>query len=123
VGRREDDIGRDEAPSVGGDLRSLAGQADRYRRDPDRDPPADERRRDRVVGAQDPDEGILAGSGLEMEVGVGQWIRESAEELALDRGGTSDLAAWSDWLRCIEQVKGIDPSARRSFRPAPSSRP
>jgi ATP-dependent Clp protease ATP-binding subunit ClpA len=29
-------------------------------------------------------------------------------------GGTSDPAAWYDWLRCIEQVKGIEPSARPS---------
>ena len=46
-----------------------------------------------------------------------------ADFTILPDGGTSDLAAWSDSLRCIEQVKGIDPSARRSFRPPPSSRP
>lgn len=45
----EDDIGRNEAPPVPGDLGALAGEAHERRAHPDPDPPADERRRHRAA--------------------------------------------------------------------------
>jgi ATP-dependent Clp protease ATP-binding subunit ClpA len=34
-----------------------------------------------------------------------------ADITILTDGGTSDPAAWYDWLRCIEQVKGLEPGS------------
>jgi len=87
---RLDDIGRDEAPVMAGDLGALAGDPDGDRRDADRDPPPDERGRDRVVDAGGPDERIPADPGLEVEVGVGQRIRERVQEPPLDRPTVAD---------------------------------
>jgi hypothetical protein len=67
------------------------------------DPPADERRRDRVVDPVDPDEGVLAGPRLELVVGVGsrlgQWCQErelGGEPLGDPAAEPPDVAAIGD---------------------------
>lgn len=104
--RCEHDVGGHEAATMDGDLRSLTGEADRGRRHPDGDPSPDERRRDRVVGAQHPDEGVLAGPGLEVQVRVRQRIGESPQEPAFDgqpighqRADAADVATAGDVQR------------------------
>jgi hypothetical protein len=104
VGRCQDDVGRDEAPGMDGDLRSLAEQADRRRRHPDGDPSSDERGRHRVVRAEHPDKGVDAGPGLEMEVGVRQRIRESPEEPAFDEEALGDRPAEASDVAVIRDV-------------------
>ena len=64
--------------AVLGDHVPLTGRArPSVGRDPDPDAPADEGRRHRVVGAEHAHEGVLAGPGLEVQIGVGQRLGQA----------------------------------------------
>ena len=104
MGRCQDDVGRDEAPDVDGDLGALARQADRTLGHPDGDPPSDERGWDRVVGAEHPHEGVDAGPGLEPQVGVGQWIGEWPQEAAFGAEALGDRPAQAADVAAIRDV-------------------